>query len=59
MGRIADVPAQGSRVLLEQGVLTPAWLRLAGGRMGRLAGGLGAEGDEVGVVGEGEGVDGL
>ena len=57
---IADEPAQGSRILLGAG-----WLGARRGSGGQEGGrvvwgdGLGAEGDEVGVVGGGEGVDGL
>ena len=57
---IDDEPAQGSRSLLR-----PGWLgarRNSGGQEGGRVvwgDGLGAEGDEVGVVGGGEGVDGL
>ena len=44
----------------EREVGSAAGLRRARGRTGRLWGdGLGAEGDEVGVVGGGEGVDGF
>ena len=52
---IADEPAQGSRILLgaRRG---SGWQE--GGWVVR-GDGLGAEGDEVGVVGGGEGVDGL
>ena len=57
---IADEPAQGSRILLGAG-----WLGARRGSGGQEGGrvvrgdGLGAEGDEMGVVGGGEGVDGL
>ena len=52
---IADEPAKGSRILLGA-------RRGSGGQEGGWVvrgDGLGAEGDEVGVVGGGEGVDGL
>ena len=52
---IADEPAKGSRILLGA-------RRGSGGQDGGRVvwgDGLGAEGDEVGVVGGGEGVDGL
>ena len=52
---IADEPAQGSRILLGA-------RRGSGGQEGGWVvrrDGLGAEGDEVGVVGGGEGVDGF